>query len=215
MPINQQNPPKTANRTIDKFKSRISGGIARPNLFEVVLATPDGVVDTNVNDFGIKSRFLVKAAALPASNIAPISVPFRGRTLKIAGDRTFDAWTVRVINDEDFQLRTAFERWANVISKLDDATGVTNPSSYMTDAYVTQLGRGAERFSTSNSGGESSVLRTYKFFDIFPTQIGAIELSYDNGDQLEEFDVTFDVQYFTIGESDQNSGGNAGEVLIR
>ena len=85
----------------------------------------------------------------------------------------------------------------------------------MTDAYVTQLGRGNEVFSTSNSGGESAVLRTYKFFDIFPTQVGAIELSYDNGDQLEEFDVTFDVQYFTIGESDQNSGGNAGEVLIR
>ena len=85
----------------------------------------------------------------------------------------------------------------------------------MTDAYVTQLGRGAERFSTSNSGGESSVLRTYKFFDIFPTQIGAIELSYDNGDQLEEFDITFDVQYFTIGESDQSTGGNANELLIR
>ena len=135
--------------------------------------------------------------------------------MKIAGDRTFNPWTVTIINDEDFQLRTAFERWANVISKLDDATGVTNPSSYMTDAYVTQLGRGAERFSTSNSGGESSVLRTYKFFDIFPTQIGAIELSYDNGDQLEEFDITFDVQYFTIGESDQSTGGNANELLIR
>ena len=83
MAINSQNPPKTADRTIDKFKSRLSGGIARPNLFEVVLAWPEGVVDASVNDIDAKARFLVKAAALPASNIAPISVPFRGRTLKI------------------------------------------------------------------------------------------------------------------------------------
>ena len=75
MAITNQNPPKTADRTIDKFKSRLSGGIARPNLFEVVLAFPDGVVDASVNDLDSKARFLVKAAALPASNIAPIVVP--------------------------------------------------------------------------------------------------------------------------------------------
>ena len=141
MPINQQNPPKTANRTIDKFKSRISGGIARPNLFEVVLATPDGVVDTDVNDFGIKSRFLVKAAALPASNIAPISVPFRGRTLKIAGDRTFDEWTVTVINDTDFAIRSSMERWMNSIAKVSDNSGLTNPEDYIKDLKIYQLGR--------------------------------------------------------------------------
>ena len=98
MAINSQNPPKTSDRTIDKFKSRLTGGIARPNLFEVVLAFPDGAVDASVADIDPKSRFLVKAAALPASNIAPITVPFRGRQLKIAGDRTFDEWQITVIN---------------------------------------------------------------------------------------------------------------------
>ena len=206
-------------KTLSQFKTRLAGGGARPNLFEVSIPSfPSSIIEAwGSGETGENGtfKFLCKAAQLPASNTNSFVVPFRGRQLKVAGDRTFDAWTVRIINDEDFRLRTAFERWANTISKLDDATGVTNPSSYMTDAYVTQLGRGNEVFSTSNSGGESAVLRTYKFFDIFPTQVGAIELSYDNGDQLEEFDVTFDVQYFTIGESDQNSGGNAGEVLIR
>jgi hypothetical protein len=84
----------------------------------------------------------------------------------------------------------------------------------MTDAYVQQLGRGAERFATTNEGGQSAILRTYKFYDIFPTNIGEIALSYESGDTLEEFDVTFDVQYFTIGNSLQSTGSNAGEVLI-
>ncbi len=99
------------------------------------------------------------------------------------------------------------------MSKLDDATGVTNPSAYMTDAYVQQLGRGATANSDGNAGGDSSILRTYKFYDIFPTTIGEIAVSYDSSDETEQFDVTFKVQYFTIGNSLQSSG-SGGEVLI-
>ena len=205
-------------KSLSQFKSRLAGGGARPNLFEVSIPSfPSAIVDAwgsgDQSENGT-FKFLCKAAALPASNTPSVQVPFRGRQLKVAGDRTFDPWTVSIINDEDFQLRTAFERWANVISKLDDATGVTNPSSYMTDAYVQQLGRGAERFSTTNNGGQSAVLRTYKFFDIFPTSISEIALSYESGDTLEQFDVTFDVQYYTIGNSLESSGSSAGEVLI-
>ncbi len=205
-------------KSLSQFKSRLAGGGARPNLFEVSIPSfPSAIVDAwgsgDQSENGT-FKFLCKAAALPASNTPSIPVPFRGRQLKVAGDRTFDPWTVTIINDEDFQLRTAFERWANVISKLDDATGVTNPSSYMTDAFVQQLGRGAERFATTNSGGQSAVLRTYKFFDIFPTSISEIALSYDDGDQLETFTVSFDVQYYTIGNSLESSGSSAGEVLI-
>jgi hypothetical protein len=205
-------------KTLSQFKSRLAGGGARPNLFEVSIPTfPSAIADAWGSGDQAENgnfKFLCKAANLPASNTPSFQVPFRGRNLKVAGDRTFDPWTVTIINDEDFQLRTAFERWANVISKLDDATGVTNPSSYMTDAYVQQLGRGAERFATQNEGGQSAILRTYKFYDIFPTNIGEIALSYESGDTLEEFDVTFDVQYFTIGNSLESTGGNAGEVLI-
>ena len=206
-------------RTLSQFKSKLAGGAARPNLFEVSIPSfPASVVDAwGSGDDGENGvfKFLCKAAQLPASTVSEVPVPFRGRQLKVAGDRTFAPWTVTVINDEDFRLRTAFERWANVLSKLDDATGVSNPTSYMTDAYVQQLGRGATQFSVSNDGGESSILRTYKFYDIFPTEIGAIELNYDTTNDIETFQVTFQVQYFTIGDSLQSNGGNAGEVLIR
>ena len=152
--------------------------------------------------------FLCKAAQLPASTVAEIPVAFRGRQLKVAGERTFDPWTVTIINDEDFGLRTSFEAWMNKLSKLNDATGVTNPTSYMTNAYVKQLGRGKERFATENVGGESSILRTYKFYDIWPTNVSAIQLSYDTEGTIEEFDVTFAVQYFTIGETEESGSSD-------
>ena len=204
-------------RTLSQFKSKLIGGGTRPNLFEVSIPTfPSAISEAwsagDDSENGI-FKFLCKATALPASNLGSIEIPFRGRTLKVAGDRTFDDWTVTIINDEDFKLRTAFERWSNVMSKLDDATGVTNPSSYMTDGYVQQLGRGNTPATGTPSDGESSVLRSYKFFDVFPITVGEIALSYDTTDALEEFDVTFRYQYFTIGNSAQSSGGS-GEVLI-
>ncbi len=204
-------------RTLSQFKSKLIGGGTRPNLFEVSIPTfPSAISEAwsagDDSENGI-FKFLCKASILPASNLGSIEIPFRGRTLKVAGDRTFDDWTVTIINDEDFKLRTAFERWSNVMSRLDDATGVTNPTSYMTDGYVQQLGRGSQVGAASNDGGESSVLRSYKFFDVFPITVGEIALSYDTTDALEEFDVTFRYQYFTIGNSAQSSGGT-GEVLI-
>ena len=132
----------------------------------------------------------------------------------MAGERTFATWNVTVMNDEDFKLRTAFERWSNVLSKLDDNTGVTNPASYMADGYVQQLGRGATLNAATNDGGENVVLRTYKFYDIFPTAIGDIQLSYDNNTAIETFTVDFQVQYISIGDSLQSSQGNVGEVQI-
>ena len=204
-------------RTLSQFKSKLIGGGTRPNLFEVSIPTfPSAISEAwsagDDSENGI-FKFLCKASVLPASNLGSIEIPFRGRTLKVAGDRTFDDWTVTIINDEDFKLRTAFERWSNVMSRLDDATGVTNPTSYMTDGYVQQLGRGSQVGAASNDGGESSILRSYKFFDVFPITVGEIALSYDTTDALEEFDVTFRYQYFTIGNSAQSSGGT-GEVLI-
>ena len=206
-------------RTLSQFKSKLAGGGARPNLFEVSIPTFPSAVDDawGSGDGGENGifKFLCKAAQLPASTITQVPVAFRGRTLKVAGDRKIDPWVITVINDEDFKIRTAFEYWANKISKLDDATGVTNPTSYMTDAYVKQLGRGKEAFATENEGGNSSILRTYKFYDIFPSSVGAIDLSYDQGDQIETFQVEFQVQYFTIGDSEQSSGSEGNQVSIR
>lgn len=197
-------------RTITAFKSKLAGGGARPNLFEVEIpsfpvAAGQNVWRTGDNQEADTFKFLCKTAQLPASNIAEIAVPFRGRTLKVAGDRTFDTWTVSVINDENFLLRNAFEAWMQGISKNSNNTGATDPGSYMTYALVHQLGRGADKGiqSTSNSdsanGSAITPLKTYTFYDIFPTEVSAIELSYDNSDVIEEFSVTFQVQYWEPG----------------
>ena len=182
------------NKTLSQFKSTLLGGGARPNLFEVELTTLPAGITWDPETF----RYLCKAAALPASNIAQIDVPFRGRIFKVAGDRTFDVWQVTVINDEDFKLSTAFEEWMNQISKLDNNLGATDPSAYMTNATVFQLGRGSAKNSKDNAGSSNAVLKEYEFVDIFPTAVSAIDLSYDSSDAIEEFTVDFQVQSFNL-----------------
>ena len=188
------------NRTISDFKSRLVGGGARPNLFEVRMTDlPDFVDDWPSETF----QFMCKAAALPASNIAAIDVPFRGRIFKVAGDRTIDTWTITVINDEDFRIRNAMEQWMDGIAKLSNNLGATNPSAYMRNATVFQLGRGATPRSVNSDGERNAVLAEYEFIDIFPTNISQIDLSYDSSDTIEEFTVEFQVQSFNLN----NAGG--------
>ena len=182
------------NKTISQFKSALIGGGARPNLFEVELPSfPDGISWDSDN-----FRFMCKAAALPAQNIASIDVPFRGRVFKVAGDRTIDTWTVTVINDEGFILRNAFEQWAELIARLDNNLGATDPNAYMRNAKVYQLGRGSSASSTTNAGTANAVLKEYEFIDIFPTNVSQIDLSYDSSDTIEEFTVEFQVQSFSL-----------------
>ena len=181
-------------KTISQFKSALKGGGARPNLFEVELTTFPTGISWDADIF----KYLCKAAALPASNVAAIDVPFRGRTFKVAGDRTIDTWTVTIINDEDFKLRRAFESWSELIAKLDNNLGATQPAAYMSNATVYQLGRGSTASSTTNAGTDSSILAAYKFIDIFPTTVSNIDLSYDSGDTIEEFTVEFQVQSYEI-----------------
>ena len=182
------------NKTISQFKSALIGGGARPNLFEVELTTLPGGIAWDADNF----RFMCKAAALPAQNVASIDVPFRGRIFKVAGDRTIDVWTVTIINDEGFILRNAFEEWSNLIADLGTNLGATDPSAYMTNAKVFQLGRGQVASSQDNTGSSNVVLKEYEFVDIFPTSVSAIDLSYDSSDAIEEFTVEFQVQSFNI-----------------
>ena len=191
------------NKNISDFKSKLIGGGARPNLFEVELTTlPDGVTGWDADSF----QFLCKAAALPAQNIASIDVPFRGRIFKVAGDRTIDTWTVTVINDEDFVLRNAFENWTQQIADLTTNLGATDPSAYMTNAKVFQLGRGSSKASTNSSGNENVVLKEYEFIDIFPTAVSPIDLSYDSSDAIEEFTVEFQVNSFSLAGAGSPNG---------
>ena len=191
------------NKNISDFKSKLIGGGARPNLFEVELTTlPDGVTGWDADSF----QFLCKAAALPAQTIASIDVPFRGRIFKVAGDRTIDTWTVTVINDEDFVLRNVFENWTQQIADLTTNLGATDPSAYMTNAKVFQLGRGSTKASTSSDGNENVVLKEYEFIDIFPTSVSAIDLSYDTGDTIEEYTVEFQVQSLNLAGAGSPNG---------
>lgn len=198
------NIPNTRDRTLDAFKGKMIGGGTRSNLFEVELYFPDDAIpqDTTKDLVSDKARFLVKAAALPASNISNIAVPFRGRNLKIAGDRTFDPWSITVINDTDFVLRNAFERWMNLINKHEDNAGLTDPTSYQQDLFVRQLGRSTVAGTNPVSAVQVPILKQYKFFGAFPTLVSAIDLSYENTDAIEEFTVELQYQWYDALASD-------------
>jgi hypothetical protein len=164
---------------VDDMKAKLIGGGARPNLFKVTMAFP-AYVTANVE----LASYMCKATSMPASQIAAIEVPFRGRQLKIAGDRTFDPWSVTVINDTDFNVRNSFEQWMNGINQHKQHTGLTQPSSYMADMIVEQLDK------------DGTTKKTYNIRGVFPTNLGAIELSYETGDTIEEFEVEMQVQYW-------------------
>ena len=185
-------------RSIDSFKARLRQGGARPNLFEVEMDFPSGVgiFDEDIDD--TTHRMMIKGAQLPASNIQEVVVPFRGRQLKVAGDRRFDPWTITVINDGDFKLREAFERWANFIIKVSDGSGTITPSDYFADWVVNQLGRAQTDINVrgDQSGATLPVLRRYKMHGCWPSLVSPIDLSYDTQDTVEEFQVTLQVQWW-------------------
>ena len=164
---------------VDDMKAKLVGGGARPNLFKVTMAFPT-YVTANVE----LASYMCKATSMPASTIAPIAVPFRGRNLQIAGDRTFDPWSVTIINDTDFNVRNSFEQWMNGINQHKLNTGLTQPSSYMADMIVEQLDK------------DGTVEKTYNIRGTFPTNLGAIELSYDSENAIEEFEVELQIQYW-------------------
>ena len=179
-------------RNITEFRSRLSGGGARANLFEVEIAFPEGL-GINLTDVSDKIPFLVKAAEIPASNLGNIPVPYRGRVLPVAGDRTFDPWTVTVINDTDFQIRDAMEKWSNSINDLQTAQGSIDPAVYQRSADVKQLSR-----EGSNPGDPEKVLRTYNFEGIYPNTVSSIPLDFGATDQIEEFQVTFNYLFYEV-----------------
>jgi hypothetical protein len=198
------NNPNTADRTLESFKTRMTGGGTRPNLFECELNFPDDSLPTGstADTLSDKTRFLVKAANLPASNLGIIDVPFRGRNLKIAGDRTFDPWTITVINDTGFEIRNAFERWMNLINKHQDNAGLTNPFDYQKDVYVKQFGKASTSGASATSALTIPTLKQYKFYGVFPTSVSAIDLSYDSADTIEEFTVDLQVQWWDALDGD-------------
>ena len=166
---------------INDVKSRLRGGEARPNRFKVTLPFPGyAAVGGETSDLA----FLCKATAIPGQDISAIKIPFRGRDLQIAGDRKFEDWTITVLNDTDFKLYRAFERWMNGINNMTDNEGIANPADYQVDGFVDQLDR------------NGTTLKSYTYRGLFPTKLANIALSYDAQDKIEDFEVTFAIQYF-------------------
>ena len=193
-------------RTISDFKSRLSGGGARPNLFEVVLGMPTwatkgfgagGIGGASAGGNGPlaeEARFMIKAAELPASNVGDIPVNFRGRILHVAGDRTFDPWTVTVINNTDFALRAMFENWSDGINDRQYDTAIGDPDTYQKTAEVFQLSRSTKKGEKKPGENSGNIIAGYKFYGIWPSQVSSIALDYGSTDTIEEFQVTFQVE---------------------
>lgn len=165
---------------VDDFKSKLTGGGARANMFKVLCNFP-GYAQGNVE----LTSFLCKGAQIPSSVIAPITVPFRGRQLQIAGDRTFEPLTLTVINDVEFGVRNAFERWMNGINEHENNTGLSDPTEYQADLVVQQLAK------------DGRITKSYDFLGCFPTNLSTIDLSYDSENTIEEFTVELQVQYWS------------------
>ena len=185
-------------RNIQSFRDRMIGGGARPNMFEVNIDLPDQIGKDKNRDENM--RFMIKAAEIPAANIGNIPVPFRGRVLPVAGDRTFDPWTVTIINDSSFDIRRVMEEWSNLINDLQFDVGDINPADYQKSAQVFQLSRqsqGSGGASGGNKGDIIQTLRTYNFEGIYPNAVSSIPLDYGATDQIEEFQVTFNYLFWT------------------
>jgi hypothetical protein len=170
---------------VDDFKSKLRGGGARPNLFQVTINYPGFA-----NGDPELTSFLVEAATLPGSTFGIIQVPFRGRILKMAGDRTFAEWSTTIINDTDFAIRDAIERWMNGINAHSANTGLTTPISYEADLKVDQLDRNGD------------VIKNYTFRGAFPSDLSEITLGYSDNDNIERFTCTWAYQYFESNTTD-------------
>ena len=177
---------------IADFKAQLIGGGARPNQFRVDLTFPSYVTLGAIA--GLQGQFLCKATTLPSSTIENIAMQYRGRQINLAGERTFEQWTVTIYNDTTFNIRNAFEIWSNGIQQNATTEGRTSPRDYQVDMAVNQLDRNGAQ------------VKTYKFVDAYPISIGAIGLDYETTNQIETFDVTFQYNYWTSDTSTSGSG---------
>ena len=169
--------------TISAFKAQMQGGGARPNQFRVELTFP-GFIGAAGANAGSAAQFLCRSATLPASTLDDVTAQYRGRPVHFAGERTFQPWTISMYSDTNFLLRNVMEKWSDGILKYDSTMGRLRPSDYQVDMSVYQLDR------------NDKVIKTYKFFDAYPTNVGQVQLAFDANNTIEEFDVEFTYNYF-------------------
>jgi len=168
---------------IEEFKARLGAGGARPNQFRVKLAFPGYVTGVDPS-----YSLLVTGAALPASNVNPAIIQYRGREVKLAGERIFDPWTITVVNDSEFSLRAPFEEWMNGMNDRETNEGILTPSDYQVDIVVEHL----DRNDAVLPGG------VYTLRNAFPIQMSEIALNYAQNDIFEEFTVTWQYTHYDV-----------------
>ena len=185
-----------------QFQQKIRGAV-RPNLFQVTHKFPSSVDDSTEN--ADKAMFLCKSAALPASTVGTVELPFRGRVIKVPGDRTFESWTATFYMDDAFELRGAYEKWVELTNSVDANTASASMADVLQDITVTQM----DKFNGSAS--QFKDIRQYKLVKGFPVSVSQVSLAYDNNDSFEEFDVEFAYQYFetNIGSNTMKRVGTA------
>ena len=166
---------------ISDFKAKLAGGGARANQFKVTMPFPGyASVGGEIEELA----FLCRATSIPSMEIANIPVPFRGRSIKIAGDRTIPSWSITVYNDTNFKLRDAFERWQNGINNMSDNEGLTNPVDYQVDAFLDHLDR------------NGNTIKSYTLRGVYPINIAGIPLDYEEAGAIEQFEVSLAYQFF-------------------
>ena len=166
---------------ISDFKAKLAGGGARSNQFKVTMPFPGyASIGGEIEELA----FLCRATSIPSMEVANINVPFRGRSIKIAGDRTIPNWSITVYNDTNFKLRNAFERWQNGINNMSDNEGLTNPVDYQVDCFLDHLDR------------NGNTIKSYTLRGVFPTGIAGIPLDYEEAGAIEQFEVTLEYQFF-------------------
>ena len=180
-----------------QFQQKIKGAV-RPNLFQVQHDFPS-VDGLSVNKD--LATYLCKSAALPASTVGTVELPFRGRVIKVPGDRTFESWTATFYMDDAFELRGAYEKWVELTNTVDANTAAANMSDVLKDVTVTQM----DKFNGSATGFAN--IREYRLVSAFPVSVSQVSIAYDNNDSYEEFDVEFAYQYFETFQKD-GKGGN-------
>tara|TARA_B100000941_G_scaffold46998_1_gene29346 strand:+ start:274 stop:852 length:579 start_codon:yes stop_codon:yes gene_type:complete len=182
-----------------EFQSRIKGAV-RPNLFSVSHNFPSGIIAAD----GLET-FMCKSAALPASTVGTVELPFRGRVIKVPGDRTFESWTGTFYMDDAFELRGAYEKWIELTNTVDANTASAGMGDVLEDIVVTQM----DKFN--GSATQFKDIRQYKLVKAFPVSVSQVSLAYDNNDSYEEFDVEFAYQYFetSIGQNTMKRVGSS------
>lgn len=177
---------------VERFKSSLTNGGARPNQFQVQLSFPTYV---NIAATAVaRAPFLVSVAELPGQTVNPAIVQYRGREVKFAGDRVYAPWTITVLNDSDFSVRNGIEQWMNGMDEYELKIGRLQPSEYQRDVDILQLDR------------NGNTLKSYTLFSAFPVDLSPVALDFGANDQISTFQVTFQYQYF---DTSGNTGGVA------